>query len=129
MLCVVIYIFFLGQGFASPNSGRSSNTKNIINSLTKNRKRSHQQPSINIPPFPVSFRTILNFCQVINHCLINGVIYKFCFNSPQILVQIPRVATVRRLRVPQYNPVTRHTRIWSRNFIFRVSESCFNFWL
>lgn len=48
----------LGHGFASPNSGRSSNTKNIINSLTKNRERPHPQPSINIPPFPVSLTSI-----------------------------------------------------------------------
>lgn len=40
-------------GFPSPNSARAINTKNIIISFTKPRKRSHNQPSINIPPFPV----------------------------------------------------------------------------
>jgi kinase suppressor of Ras 2 len=40
--------------FPSPNPGRSSNTKNIINSITRIRKKSHPQPAINIPPFPVS---------------------------------------------------------------------------
>jgi kinase suppressor of Ras 2 len=38
--------------FPSPNPGRSSNTKNIINSITRIRKKSHPQPAINIPPFP-----------------------------------------------------------------------------
>lgn len=44
-----------GQEFPSPNSARATNTKNIIISFTKTRKRSHNQPSINIPPFPVGF--------------------------------------------------------------------------
>lgn len=40
-----------GSTFHSPNTGRASNAKNLINSL-KGRKHSHPQPSINIPPFP-----------------------------------------------------------------------------
>ncbi|KAJ8959073.1 hypothetical protein NQ318_022329 [Aromia moschata] len=43
-----------GQVFVSPTTGRASNTKNIMNSLTRNRNRksSHPQPLINTPPFP-----------------------------------------------------------------------------
>nr|XP_023017146.1 kinase suppressor of Ras 2 isoform X1 [Leptinotarsa decemlineata] len=43
-----------GNVFVSPTTGRASNTKNIINSLTRNRprKNSHPQASINTPPFP-----------------------------------------------------------------------------
>lgn len=44
-----------GQGFPSPNSARATNTKNIIISFARPRKKSHNQPSINIPPFPVRF--------------------------------------------------------------------------
>lgn len=38
--------------------GRARNAKNIINSITR-RKRSHPQPSINIPSFPVSVVEVL----------------------------------------------------------------------
>ncbi|CAH1115941.1 unnamed protein product [Phaedon cochleariae] len=43
-----------GNVFVSPTPARASNTKNMINSLTRNRarKNSHPQPSINTPPFP-----------------------------------------------------------------------------
>ncbi|KAJ8923037.1 hypothetical protein NQ315_001585 [Exocentrus adspersus] len=43
-----------GQVFVSPTTGRASNAKNIMNSLTKSRSRksSHPQPLINTPPFP-----------------------------------------------------------------------------
>ncbi|XP_063916081.1 kinase suppressor of Ras 2 isoform X3 [Zophobas morio] len=39
-----------GQFFSSPIMGKASNTKNIIN--FNRRKKSHPQPSINIPQFP-----------------------------------------------------------------------------
>ncbi|RZC38968.1 kinase suppressor of Ras 2, partial [Asbolus verrucosus] len=48
-----------GQVFPSPTTGRASNTKNIINSWTKMRKRSHPQPSINIPQFPVNMMVVV----------------------------------------------------------------------
>ncbi|XP_025832315.1 kinase suppressor of Ras 2 [Agrilus planipennis] len=41
-----------GPIYHSPNTGRVSNAKNLINSLTGGRKHSHPQPSMNIPPFP-----------------------------------------------------------------------------
>ncbi|KAJ8972622.1 hypothetical protein NQ314_000078 [Rhamnusium bicolor] len=47
-----------GQVFVSPTTGRASNTKNFMNSLTRNRNRksSHPQPLINTPPFPINFK-------------------------------------------------------------------------
>lgn len=51
----VIYdkIVFLGPAFHSPNASLASNAKNLKIS-PKYRKHSHPQPSINIPPSPVS---------------------------------------------------------------------------
>lgn len=50
--CVIVFVS--DQGFASPNSGRASNAKNIVIPWPKPRKRPPSQPSVNIPPFPVS---------------------------------------------------------------------------
>nr|CAI5823630.1 unnamed protein product [Callosobruchus analis] len=43
-----------GQVFVSPTTGRASNAKNIMDSLTRrrNRKSSHPQPLISTPAFP-----------------------------------------------------------------------------
>lgn len=101
-----------GQGFPSPNSGRSTtNHKNNI--MTRTRKRSYNQPSINIPPFVVGFEVVWNLVGVSFFCFV-------LFYSHLILVRLRRVATVQRHLVQLYNRRLRHIRVVKRSFIFLV---------
>lgn len=91
----------------SPNPTRASNTKNIINSLTRIRKRSHPQPSINIP-FPV--KTNLKFyttCYVIIFSLL-------------IQVQIRQVVIAQHRQVQPFKVYQHLMLVINNNLIFLV---------